>query len=110
MYKKGKHQIFIRFRYKENVIAASKILTDNMMSGLDLAVWWAEYVIRHNGTQHLRSATIDVPFYEYLCLDVLLFLMIVIALVCYLIYCLCIKQLARCIKTHACTKRIYLMK
>lgn len=80
------------------------------MSGLDLAVWWTEYVIRHNGTQHLRSPTIDVPLYEYLCLDVLLFLAIITALSCFVIYYVCIKQLVRCTKTYVCTKRIYLMK
>lgn len=41
------------------------------MSPLDTAVYWTEYVIRHKGAPHLRTAAVDMPWYEYLLLDVL---------------------------------------
>lgn len=40
------------------------------MTGLEKAVWWSEYVIRHGGTRHLRSPTADISWFEYLLLDV----------------------------------------
>jgi glucuronosyltransferase len=66
----------------------SAISKDEPESSLDRAVWWAEYVIRHNGAKHLRSAALDLAWYQYLLLDVAAFLFIIFAitvLVSYLI-------------------------
>jgi glucuronosyltransferase len=40
------------------------------MSALDTAIYWSEYVIRHKGAPHLRSASRDLCWYQYLLLDV----------------------------------------
>lgn len=45
---------------------------DHPMKSLDRAVWWIEYVLRHNGTKHLRSPTVDISWIQYLLLDVIL--------------------------------------
>jgi len=66
----------------------SAISKDEPQSSLNRAVWWTEYVIRHNGAKHLRSAALDLAWYQYLLLDVAAFLFILIAitvLVSYLI-------------------------
>jgi len=66
----------------------SAISKDEPQSSLNRAVWWTEYVIRHNGAKHLRSAAIDLAWYQYLLLDVAAFLFILVAitvLVSYLI-------------------------
>ena len=66
----------------------SAISKDEPQSSLDRAVWWTEYVIRHNGAKHLRSAAVDLAWYQYLLLDVAAFLFILAAitvLVSYLI-------------------------
>lgn len=72
----------IDFRYKKQIRNLKSVLLDHPMSGLEKAVWWCEYVIRHKGTKHLRSPTADIPLYEYLLLDV--FAVILITL--YLLY------------------------
>ncbi|CAG7831702.1 unnamed protein product [Allacma fusca] len=41
-------------RYARNVIEASRRFTDRPMSPVDTAVWWTEYVLRHD-TSHLKS-------------------------------------------------------
>jgi glucuronosyltransferase len=66
----------------------SVLSKDEPESSLNRAVWWTEYVIRHNGTKHLRSASLDLALYQYLLLDVGAFLFIILAitiLVSYLI-------------------------
>lgn len=45
------------------------LLQDEPLKGIQKAVWWAEYVIRHKGTRHLRSPTIDIEWYKYLLVD-----------------------------------------
>lgn len=41
------------------------------MKGVDKAIWWIEYVIRHNGAKHFRSPVLDIPAYQYYGLDVM---------------------------------------
>lgn len=56
------------------------------MKGLDKVTWWIEYVIRHNGAQHLRSPAVDMPLYEYFMIDVISFLLIVVFIFSYVSY------------------------
>jgi glucuronosyltransferase len=34
-------------------------------------MYWTEYVIKHNGAPHLRSAVLDLAWYQYYLLDVI---------------------------------------
>ncbi|KAF5304611.1 hypothetical protein FQR65_LT07893 [Abscondita terminalis] len=70
-------------RYKQNIIKLKKLIDDEPLSGLDKAVFWTEYVIRHNGTKHLRSPVLDIPFYQYYLLDVIGVFVVVFILVLY---------------------------
>ncbi|XP_068907170.1 UDP-glycosyltransferase UGT5-like [Tenebrio molitor] len=72
-------------KYKEKITKLSKIASDQPMSALEKAVWWIEYVIRHDGAEHLRYAGIDMPFYQYFLLDVIAFLLATLALTVYIL-------------------------
>jgi glucuronosyltransferase len=50
------------------------LYNDEAMTGLEKAIWWTEYVIRHKGAKHLRSPAIDLPLYQYYLVDVISFL------------------------------------
>lgn len=58
------------------------------MSGLEKAVWWTEYVLRHKGAKYLRNPGRDLPYYQYFLLDVLgvCFLTLIIV-ICMLLKC-----------------------
>ncbi|KAB0792794.1 hypothetical protein PPYR_14753 [Photinus pyralis] len=58
--------------YRDNLQRFAKLLRNSPLGGLDLAVWWTEYVLRHNGAPHLRSPLCDLPWWQYLFIDVLL--------------------------------------
>lgn len=47
------------------------------------AIWWIEYVLRHNGAYHLRYPGIDVPLYKYLMFDIIVAILAVIIVVSY---------------------------
>ena len=72
---------------------------------LNQAVWWAEYVIRHNGAKQLRSAALDLSWYQYLLLDVIVFIIVISAitvLVSYLIVKnVCLYLYAKCYKVKS---------
>jgi len=56
------------------------------MSPMDTAIYWTEYVIRHRGAPHMRTAGADLPLYQYLLLDVTAVLVTAILAVVYVIY------------------------
>lgn len=56
------------------------------MKGLDKVIWWIEYVIRHNGAEHLRSPAVEMPLYEYFMIDVIFFLLVVVFIFSYALY------------------------
>lgn len=75
--------------YRENIQRGSKIFRDRPQNPRERAVWWVEHVLRHGG-QHLHSIAHDLPWYEYLMLDILLVLVIlpVICITCVISCCL----------------------
>ncbi|XP_061768768.1 UDP-glucuronosyltransferase 2B31-like [Nerophis ophidion] len=64
--------------YRDNIRRLSRLHNDNLMSPLDEAIFWIEYVLRHQGAPHLQPASYSLAWYSYLCLDVLLVLAAVI--------------------------------
>ncbi|KDR02414.1 hypothetical protein L798_04876, partial [Zootermopsis nevadensis] len=57
--------------YRENAQRLSRIYRDQPLTPLDQAVFWTEYVIRHKGAPHMRSAALDLTWYQYFLLDVI---------------------------------------
>ncbi|GJQ66557.1 hypothetical protein Trydic_g4540 [Trypoxylus dichotomus] len=50
-------------KYKASVEKISRLFKDRPMSALDTAIYWVEYVMRHNGAPHLRSIAADLPWF-----------------------------------------------
>ncbi|CAH1101184.1 unnamed protein product [Psylliodes chrysocephalus] len=83
--KKAIMEVAENTKYKENVQKSKAILVDQPMKGVEKAVWWIEYVIRHKGAKHLRSPAADMSFFEYFMVDVVLFLGGCVVLALYLV-------------------------
>jgi glucuronosyltransferase len=64
----------------------STMAKDRPEKPLDSAVWWAEYVLRHNGARHLRSAALDMTWYQYFLLDVVAAVLLFFLVASYLSY------------------------
>ncbi|XP_067012315.2 UDP-glycosyltransferase UGT5 [Anabrus simplex] len=64
-------ELFNNPRYRENVKQMSALLRDQPQSPLEKAVYWTEYVLRHKGAPHMRSAALDLWWFQYYLLDVL---------------------------------------
>lgn len=50
---------------------ASSIFRDRPKKPLDEAIFWIEYILRHDGAPHLRSAGLDLSWFSYFLLDIL---------------------------------------
>ncbi|KAL0810801.1 hypothetical protein ABMA28_010117 [Loxostege sticticalis] len=55
--------------YRENVARLRQLMLDQPQSPLERAVWWTEYVIRHSGARHLRAPAANMPWHQYLELE-----------------------------------------
>ncbi|KAG7484078.1 hypothetical protein MATL_G00045930 [Megalops atlanticus] len=56
--------------YRRAMQGLSRLHRDRPLSPLHSAIFWIEYVIRHRGATHLRSAAYHLPWYSYHSLDV----------------------------------------
>ncbi|KAF5306218.1 hypothetical protein FQR65_LT18599 [Abscondita terminalis] len=60
-------------KYLNKVKEKNRIMHDEPMKPLDKAVFWVEYVLRHNGAPHLKTSALSLNWYQYLLLDVIAF-------------------------------------
>ncbi|XP_049803192.1 UDP-glucosyltransferase 2-like [Schistocerca nitens] len=81
-------------KYRESMRTLSSIFREHQVDSLDRAVWWLEYVIRHKGAPHLRSAALDLHWWQRLLLDVVAFLLLVAAIAIYLL-CISVRRLVQ---------------
>lgn len=58
-------------RYRERAAEISRILQDNLHPPAEAAAYWIEYVVRHKGAPHLKSAAQQLNFFQYFLLDVI---------------------------------------
>ncbi|KAF2892702.1 hypothetical protein ILUMI_13474 [Ignelater luminosus] len=86
-------------KYRNKVREISQLIKDVPMTGVEKAVWWMEYVIRHKGARHLRSPALDLPLYQYFLLDVISFLLAVLIIVIVII-CTIVRLCIRIAKNH----------
>jgi glucuronosyltransferase len=76
--------------YKETLNKLSAIMKHRPMSARDTAAFWIEHVMMFGGS-HLRSHGYDMPWYEFLMLDMLACLLLLEAVIVGIVVCLCQK-------------------
>jgi glucuronosyltransferase len=82
-------------RYRENAQRLSRIYRDQPLTPLEQAVFWTEYVIRHKGAPHMRSAALDLTWYQYFLLDVIAVLVLALGFVLFFMFLLLRKLLRK---------------
>ncbi|EDW31822.1 GL10762 [Drosophila persimilis] len=92
-------QLIHNATYKESVQRVSSIFRDRPQEPRKSAVYWIEYVIRHRGAPHMRSAGLDLNWFQFYLLDVIAFV-VAIALAALLAALLAIRLLMGSDKQH----------
>ncbi|XP_049772895.1 UDP-glucosyltransferase 2-like [Schistocerca cancellata] len=72
--------------YKENMQQLSVIYREHQAPSLDRAIWWLEYVLRHNGTRHMRSPSLDFNFWQLWLIDVLCVIAAIASVIFFILY------------------------
>ncbi|XP_070701291.1 UDP-glucuronosyltransferase 1A1-like [Pempheris klunzingeri] len=76
----GLNEVINDTRYKDNIQKRSALHKDRPIDPLDLSVYWTEFVMRHKGAKHLKSAVHGLNWIQYFCLDVIALLVTVVLL------------------------------
>ena len=67
-------------KYTDNIKTASEIFHNQQTKPLERAVHWVEHVIKYGG-DHVRSRALDMPWWQYLMLDVIVTIGVVVSLI-----------------------------
>lgn len=74
------------FSFNQKAKELSERFRDRPLPPLETAIYWVEYVARHKGAHHMRTAAVGMPLYKYLLLDVVAFLAAVVLAVLYVTF------------------------
>lgn len=70
-------EILTNSSYSDTVKKISTLFRDRPESPLDRAIYWIEYVLRHDGAKHMQSPAVHLNFIQYHSLDVIGFIIAV---------------------------------
>ncbi|KAK4009085.1 hypothetical protein OUZ56_014222 [Daphnia magna] len=70
-------QILTNSSYAEKMEKVSELMRDQMETPLDRVIYWIEYIIRHKGAPHLRTASRKLSLHQRFLFDVMLFVVLV---------------------------------
>lgn len=71
-FSKAVNQIISNESYLIKAKETSAIFKDNIAHPMDVAMYWIEYVAKFKGAKHLKSHAVQMSWFTYLLLDVLL--------------------------------------
>lgn len=72
--------------YKKNAELTSRIFRDRPECPRETAMYWVDYVIRYKGAPHIRSAGLDLAWYEFYLIDVIATLVLGVAICVTFVY------------------------
>lgn len=78
------NEVLSNSRYKENVLKISRRLTDQPQSAMDKAIFWIEYVSRHDGAYFMQTSAQYLSFIEYHNLDIYTTFMLIAFLIIFI--------------------------
>ncbi|XP_060102852.1 2-hydroxyacylsphingosine 1-beta-galactosyltransferase [Heteronotia binoei] len=71
--------------YRQRAQKLSEIHKDQPGHPVERTVYWINYILRHNGAQHLRAAVYTISLYQYFLLDIAFVILLSTALLCYIL-------------------------
>ncbi|KAK2519870.1 Ugt8 [Columba guinea] len=71
--------------YRQRAQRLSEIHKDQPGHPVNRTVYWINYILRHNGAQHLRAAVYGISFYQYFLLDIAFVVLVGAALLYYIL-------------------------
>ena len=86
--------------YAKNIAKASEMFKTQPHHPLDVATHWVEHVIKYGG-KHLRSHALDMPWYQYLMLDIIAGLSLTLFILSFVVV-----KILKCLCRICCRKKV----
>lgn len=77
---------FLYYSYKEKITIMSKHFHDQPETPLQRALYWIEYVLRHDGAVHLKSPAVNMSYFQILLLDIIIPTILIVSISIYITY------------------------
>lgn len=90
-------------RYYENAREVARVFRDTPIHPMDTAMFYIEYVMRHKGAKYLKSAAVELYWYQHLLLDVFALLLGIILFLIVFIF-VCVKALQKVMRKNVVEK------
>lgn len=74
------------YSFQREVKSLASRFSDRPLKPMEEAIYWIEYVIRHNGAKFMKTAAVNMPSYQYYLLDVIFFLLVVLSTILFIAY------------------------
>lgn len=74
------------FRYQINIKKRNQLFNNRLTSPLETAMYWIEHLIKFKDGSHLKSASLELAWYQYFLLDVMLAIIVIILSIVYVSY------------------------
>ncbi|CAN2388907.1 UDP-glucoronosyl and UDP-glucosyl transferase [Pristimantis euphronides] len=71
--------------YRQQAQKLSKIHKDQPGHPVTRAAFWIDYVLRHNGAEHLRAATYNISIFQYFLIDIVVLTVMAIILMWFVV-------------------------
>ena len=98
--RKGINTILEDPSYKERILRLSAMLKDRPLTPMQTAIHYIEHVIKYGGDD-LRPESVDLPFYQFWCLDLLAFI-----IVCFVVFSYIICKFCGCLCRSCCRRKV----
>ena len=66
------HEVISNKTYSDNIKLGSQVFHDRPLTPLERTMYWIEHILKYGG-KHLHSHALEMPWYQYLMLDILAF-------------------------------------
>ncbi|KAM3607506.1 uncharacterized protein V6R79_008946 [Siganus canaliculatus] len=91
--------------YKEKISEMSRLHLDRPVDPLNLAAFWTEFVMRHQGAAHLRVAAHELNWIQYHSLDVIGLLIIILLTILWVTLKCCLFCTRKCLRKETAKKK-----
>lgn len=85
-FKKILNKVLKESKYMKKAQIISKLFRDRPKSSMETAVYWVEYVIRHNGAKHIQAKSIHYNLLQLSSVDVIAFLITILFIITFILF------------------------
>ncbi|KAF5270902.1 hypothetical protein FQR65_LT17760 [Abscondita terminalis] len=78
-------EVMSNSKYRQNIQKRSRLFKDQPVKPMEKAVFWVEYVLRHDGAHHLKTSAFKLHWLQQYSVDVISIICVIIFVIVYIV-------------------------